>query len=71
MPRNNRDLSTAQTARRLKISESQVYKYAASGQLPARRLRGRLVFDAADVERLARPASAARPVPSPYPPAGG
>jgi excisionase family DNA binding protein len=64
MPRNSRDLSTAQTARRLKISESQVYKYAASGQLPARRLRGRLVFDAADVERLARPAPAGRPAPS-------
>jgi excisionase family DNA binding protein len=69
MPRNNRDLSTAQTARRLGVSESAVYKYAKSGQLPARRLRGRFVFDAADVDRLARPRFVTLPPPAAPPPA--
>jgi excisionase family DNA binding protein len=61
------DLSTRQAARRLGVSESAVYKYHRAGQLPARRLRGRLVFDAADVERLARPVTPPPPAAPPQP----
>jgi excisionase family DNA binding protein len=65
-----RDFTTQQTARRLGVSESTIYKYRRAALLPARRQHGKLLFDREAVERYAAegPPPAGRPAP-PDPPA--